>query len=77
MIAFIPEDSEGEVDEIFSDPTLILDYRIKSDKDLTVEVVKRTDNTRYTEDNPLRIPSTVEHNGKTYTVIGIYNNASS
>lgn len=48
LIAFIPEDSEGEVDEIFSDPTLILDYRIKSDKDLTVEVVKRTDNTRYT-----------------------------
>ena len=75
LIAFIPEDFEGEVDEIFSDPTLILDYRITSDKDLTVEIVKRTDNTRYTEENPLRIPSTVEHNGKTYTVIGIYNNA--
>ena len=75
LIAFIPEDSEGGVNEIFSDPTLILDYRITSDKDLTVEVVKRDDNTKYTEDNPLRIPSTVEHNGKTYTVIGIYNNA--
>ena len=74
LIAFIPEDSEG-VNEIIQDPMLILDYRIKSDKDLTVEVVKRDDNTRYTEENPLRIPSTVEHNGKTYTVIGIAENA--
>ena len=74
LIAFIPEDSEGD-NGIIRDHILFLDYRITSDKDLTVEVVKWDNDIRYTEENPLRIPSTVEYNGRTYTVTGIDKNA--
>lgn len=48
----------------------LVQYEICSEEDLTVRTVKGSYNH---QDNPLRIPPTVENDGKTYTVVEIGN----
>lgn len=52
----------------------LVQYEICSEEDLTVRTVKGSYNHHNYEDSPLVIPTTVENDGKTYTVVEIGNN---